>query len=266
MPTALVTGSSDGIGLETARGLLARAWTVLLHGRNPARAASAAQALSGGPGTVVPVSGDLASMDAVRDLGRQTLGAAPSLDCLILNAGVYESKRSLTADGFERTMAINHFAHVLLFSLLQKGLARAAAPRVLWLSSGLHQGAALDLDDLDLARGWSGGRAYGASKLANAVCAAEAARRSPVPGLLSFSLHPGVVHTKLLTQNFGGGGVPVAEGAKTSLHCATAAGLERFQGGYFSDSAPRKPDARVLDPEFGSQLWERSLERLNPWL
>jgi NAD(P)-dependent dehydrogenase (short-subunit alcohol dehydrogenase family) len=268
VPTALITGSTDGIGLETARRLLAKGWRVLVHGRNRDRAASALDALAGagGEGAASAVWGDLASMAAVLDLAAQVGRAAPALDVLMLNAGVYEPKRSLSPDGFERTMGINHFAHFLLGLRLRGALKAAPAPRVIWVSSGVHQGATLDLGDLDLARDWSGYGAYAASKLANAVTAAEMARRPDFKGILSVSLHPGVVGTKLLTRNFGKGGVPVDEGAKTTLFCALSPDLKSHNGGYFSHEAPARPDPRVADPVFGEKLWNASVARLSAWL
>jgi NAD(P)-dependent dehydrogenase (short-subunit alcohol dehydrogenase family) len=266
MPTALITGSTDGIGLETARQLLAKGWRVLVHGRSPERAASAVKALEGAGGEAEPVGGDLASMDAVLELAEQTERTAPKLDVLLLNAGVFESKRSLSPDGFERTMAVNHFAHLLLALRLRARLAAAPAGRVIWVSSGVHHGARLDLDDLDLVRGWSGYGAYAGSKLANAMCAAEMARRSEWSGLPACSLHPGVVGTKLLTRNFGMGGVSTVEGSKTSVFCVLTPDLKRYNGSYFNHAAPAAADPRVGDPALGRELWERSLLRLRTWL
>lgn len=267
MPTALITGSTDGIGLETARQLLARGWRILVHGRDRDRAGSGLKALAGADaGNASAVWGDLASMPAVLDLAGQVTRAAPALDVLMLNAGVFESERSLTEDGFERTMAVNHFAHLLLGLRLRPLLKAAPAPRVIWVSSGVHRGASLDLGDLDLARDWSGYGAYAASKLANAVTAAEMARRPEYGGIVSVSLHPGVVGTKLLTRNFGKGGVPIEEGAKTTLFCALSPDLKRHNGAYFSQSAPAGPDPRVENPDFGEKLWKASVARLSAWL
>lgn len=266
MPTALITGSTDGIGQETARQLLVKGWRVLVHGRSKERAESVVKALGGAGGEAEPVWGDLASMDAVVKLAEQTAKTAPRLDVLLLNAGVFESTRSLSPDGFERTMAINHFAHLLLSLRLRERLAAAPAGRVIWVSSGVHHGARLDLDDLDLMKGWSGYGAYASSKLANALSAAEMARRPEWAGLLAFSLHPGVVGTKLLTRNFGMGGVSTAEGSKTSVFCVLTPDLKRHNGAYFNHSAPSAADPRVGDLALGRELWERSLVRLKVWL
>ncbi|HTA16272.1 MAG TPA: SDR family NAD(P)-dependent oxidoreductase, partial [bacterium] len=122
MTTALVTGASDGIGLETARGLLKRGWRVLVHGRDQARAGVAVKALKSTQGEAVPVWGDLAEMDQVWALATQARRLAPALDLLVNNAGVFEKERRVTKDGFERTLAINHFAHWVLAQRLRHSL------------------------------------------------------------------------------------------------------------------------------------------------
>lgn len=266
MPTILITGATDGIGLETARQMLAKGWRVLVHGRSEERAGEALSALKAAGGKASALWGDLSEMAQVQALAAQAQKLAPALDVLLLNAGVYEQKRALTKDGFERTMGINHFAHLLLAMKLRKALAAASAPRVVWVSSMVHVGASLDLEDLDLAKSWGAYEAYGASNLANAATAAEMAHRNEWLGVLSFSLHPGVVATKLLTRNFGAGGVPTPQGVKTSIHCATAPGLEGFNGAYFNHAAPARPNSKVLDPAFTAALWDRSAERLKAWL
>ena len=266
MRTALVTGANDGIGFATAQALLGKGWRVLVHARSQSKAGQAVAALANAGGEAVGVWGDLAELAQVQALAAQAAAPAPVLDVLINNAGVYEQARAMTRDGFERTMGINHFGHLLLTLKLRDALAKSDQPRVIQVSSGVHLGAKLDLDDLDLAHGWSGYGAYGASKLANAVTAAELARRPAWKGVMSFSLHPGVVTTKLLTRNFGTGGIAPAAGARTSVYCATEAGLEGRNGGYFSDSRAAQPNPRVLDPAFGAELWDRSLERLKKWL
>jgi NAD(P)-dependent dehydrogenase (short-subunit alcohol dehydrogenase family) len=163
-------------------------------------------------------------------------------------------------------MGINHFAPMLLALKLAPLLRQARAPRVVSVASGVHFGARLDLDDLDLARGWSPYGSYAASKLANVLFAAELPLRPEGKGLLSFSLHPGVISTKLLHKGFGGGGASLESGALSTVHCATAPGLEPYQGGFFSNSSPTKPNPLALDPAFRAEFWDRCAGRLNPWL
>ena len=257
MSTVLVTGASDGIGKETAAQLLKLGHQVLLHGRSEARALATVKALGGG----TPVWGDLSVMGEVLKLA----GQVRALDILISNAGVYEDKRRLTADGFESTMAVNHFSQMLLTLKLLPLLKASAAPRVVTVASGVHHGAQLDLGDLEISKGWSPYGSYSTSKLANVLFGAELAAREGA-WLLSFSLHPGVISTKLLHKGFGGGGASLQSGALTSLHCALAPGLDKQNGGYFSNGRPAGADTRAADTAFRKKFWDLSVKRLQAWL
>ena len=261
MKTMLVTGANDGIGLETARQLLKLGHRMVVHARSEATATAAVQKLGGGEA----VWGDLAEMAQVVALAGQVANLAPSIDVLVNNAGVYQVRRELTPDGFESTMAINHFSHMLLTLKLLPQLKAAKAPRVVTVASGVHQGAALDLDDLQISKNWSPYGSYATSKLANVLFAAELAAREG-DWLLSFSLHPGVISTKLLHKGFGAGGASLESGALTSVYCATRPGLEKFNGGYFSNSAPAGANKKADDPQFRKALWDRSSALLKNWL
>src|SRR5581483_9059343 len=141
------------------------------------------------------------------------------------NAGVFMQHRELSPEGFEMTMAVNHFAHFVLTHRLLPLLRRG---RVVNVSSMAHLRGHLDLKDLTLSRGWDGYGAYATSKLANVLFTVELAKR----GATAFALHPGVIHTKMLTTGFGAGGADVKTGAVTSVYCATEQGLPN--GAYFS--------------------------------
>jgi NAD(P)-dependent dehydrogenase (short-subunit alcohol dehydrogenase family) len=258
MKTILVTGANDGIGKETARQLLKLGHTVLVHARSEGKARSAVAEL----GKAIAVWGDLSEMAQVLALASQVSNVAPVLDVLINNAGVYEDRRSLTKDGFETTMAINHFSHMLLTLKLLPSIKE----RVISVASGVHYGADLDLEDLTISKRWSPYGSYSASKLANVLFAAELALRPEAKGRLSFSLHPGVISTKLLHKGFGMGGASLESGAKTSVYCATESGLEQNNGGYFSNSSATKPNALAFDDGFRKRFWEKSLALLKPWL
>src|SRR3954467_12863463 len=114
MPLHLVTGASDGIGRQTALELSRKGARVLVHGRNEKRAAQAVKELvaANPEAELEPVWGDFASMKEVEAMAERVRKAHSSLDVLLNNAGVFVHERRLTADGFELTMAVNHFAHV----------------------------------------------------------------------------------------------------------------------------------------------------------
>lgn len=259
-PIVLVTGSTDGIGRETARMLVQQGAHVVAHGRDPAKVADVArelEALAGRP-MPAPVVGDLASLASVRAMASELLARDEPLDVLLNNAGVYVRARQLTADGLETTMAVNHFAPFLLSHRLLPALRRAAAPRIVNVSSIAHTRGRIDLDDLQLERSFGHYEAYAASKLANVLFTVELAERLG-PAVTVNALHPGVVSTKLLTEGFRMQGYDsTAKASQTSVHLALSPELANVTGQYFADRrvAPRNPV--VNDAALRRAFYERS--------
>jgi len=229
----LVTGASDGIGKQTALELSKKGGTVLVHGRSEVRAIDTVKAL--GAGDFVPIWCDLASQKDVAAMADRVLAKHPVIDVLLNNAGVFMKERKLTEDGFETTMAVNHFGHFLLTHRLLPALKAAKQGRVIHVSSMAHARGGINLDDLTMEKDFSGYGAYAASKLANVLFSNALAARLKSTKVTSNSLHPGVIKTKLLKTGFGMGGAPLASGSVTSVYCATAPELGRVSGEYFSD-------------------------------
>lgn len=268
MKTALVTGATDGIGRETARQLLEKGWRVLIHGRTPAKAQRVAEEsgrLHPG-GQAEPAHGDLAQMAEVAALANQVREKAPKLDVLINNAGVYEHERVITVDGFERTMAVNHFAPFLLTHLLLPALKAVPEGRIITVSSIAHESAQLKLDDLSFVRGFSGYGAYAASKLANVLFTVALAKRLAQTTVTANCLHPGVIGTKLLRSGFGVSGASVVAGARTSVYLAVSEAVKHVSGHYFVDCRPTMPSRVARDPELAEALWRVTKEALAPFL
>jgi NAD(P)-dependent dehydrogenase (short-subunit alcohol dehydrogenase family) len=264
MKTILVTGACDGIGFETARALLGLGHTVLVHGRHAKRAQAAVAQLATAGGSALPVWGDFARLAEVPSLVTQVATLTTHLDVLINNAGLYAQQRSMTVDGFELTMGVNHFAPFLLTHHLLPLLAKATAARIVNVSSMTHDGAAFDLDDLDLVHGWSGYGAYATSKLANVLFTRALAAR--LVGTTANALHPGVIGTKLLKKAFRMQGAPVADGARTSVYLATAPAVEAISGAYFDNCRESRVDARARDGRLIEALWVASQRRLAGFL
>lgn len=272
-PVVLVTGSTDGIGLETARGLARRGAQLILHGRRAERLAAATAAVQEAAGrsdaVVGTVQGDLAVLAEVRRLAG-ALTAGPPPEVLINNAGVFERQRLLSADGFERTLAVNHLAPFLLTHLLLADPKTGQAlQRVVNVSSVAHSRGQLVLDDLGFQRRpFDGYTAYAASKLANVLFTVELAQRLGAAGraVTTNALHPGVVSTKLLTEGFQMQGADsLAEGAATSILLALDPKYGPppgggATGGYYSAGRPAAMSPAARDPALLRAFYDRSLE------
>ena len=259
MKTVLVTGATDGIGLETARQLAARGLRVLVHGRSAEKAAAVCRDIARcQPGaSLEAVAGDFARMAEVVALAREVAAKAPALDVLINNAGVQMKTRQVTADGFETTMAVNHLAPFLLTHHLLDAVKRAPAGRIVVVASMTHAGGT-DPDDFVRARGYSGYGAYAASKLANVLFTLALARRLAGTPVTANSLHPGVIATKLLRTGFGLGGAPVEQGARTSVYLATAPEVAKVTGRYFVDAREAAPSREGRDVALAERVWDAS--------
>ena len=257
--TILVTGSTDGIGRATARTLAERGCAVIVHGRNETRAATAARAIAGATGNrqVTPVAADFASLAEVRAMAAQILRTCPRLDVLINNAGIAVRHRHASADGYESTFAVNHLAPFLLTNLLLDRLRSSAPARIVNVSSGVHTSGRIDFSDLQMERGFDGWQAYCNSKLANALFTCELARRLDAGEVTANFLHPGVIDTKLLHVNFGGGS-PVAAGARTPMHLALAPEVSGVTGAYYVNQRRARASVASGDQRLAAELWRTS--------
>jgi NAD(P)-dependent dehydrogenase (short-subunit alcohol dehydrogenase family) len=261
----LVTGSTDGIGRATARALAAAGMKVILHGRTKPRVDAALAALSGElPGAELEgVSFDLGSPAGVRRGAEQILARVPTLHVLLNNAGIFANERVITDDGIELTFSVNHIGPFLLTELLAPRLEASAtdAPsRVINVASIAHTRGRIHLEDLTLANGWTGYAAYAMSKLANVMHALTLAEKHAPSQLVAYSLHPGVIDTKLLRQGFGPvAGASAEIGARTQVRLAAEETVGAPSGSYFSEGVETHPAPAARDAEMRAALWEASL-------
>ena len=266
----LVTGATSGIGRMAARELAARGAHVILHGRDSERAEQTRRAIiERVPSASVDVMiADLASQAEVRRLAAEVRQRFPGLDVLVNNAGATFGRRLETVDGLEMTLALNHLAPFLLTNLLLDLLRRNAPARVVTVASGAHQRSALDFDDLQNRRGYSGFRVYGQSKLCNLYFTYELARRLEGSGVTANALHPGFVATSFGRREGGLMGLlmPIAhrfaispeEGARTIVYLAASPQVEGVSGRYFFQERPIASSAESYDAEAARRLWEAS--------
>jgi retinol dehydrogenase-12 len=273
----VVTGATSGIGLAAAK-QLARAGVVVIGiGRSEERSHAAQDQLRGlhPSGQAHFLRADLSLLSEVRSAAgkiRQTLAFwnRPALDGLLNNAGGFSFNRRVTAEGFERTWALNHLAPFLLTHELLSLLQAAPAGRVVTVSSGSHYGAHLHWNDLQLRRFYFGWTAYGQSKLANILFTLELNRRVGEAGTLqAFAADPGLVNTGIGTKGtpfwvgwgwrlWSAHGKTPEETAKGIVRVFLDPSLKRDAGIYWKYGQPVDPDPAALDEAAARRLWEIS--------
>jgi retinol dehydrogenase 14 len=244
----LVTGSTDGIGKQTALDLAKMGAHVLVHGRSIDRAEATAEEIASKTGAVVDyVTGDYSSLAQVHRIAADVLAKVNRLDVLVNNAGVFMAERVLTEDGFEMSWQINHLAPYLLTNLLLGRLKDSAPARVVTVASMTHAYAKLDYENLQSEKEFKASRAYSLAKLGNVMATFYLAEKLVGSGVTFNCLHPGVVDTKLLRAGYSIQGVSPEAGAKTSVFLASSPSVEGVTGKYFDDGKEAAPSPLCLD-------------------
>jgi NAD(P)-dependent dehydrogenase (short-subunit alcohol dehydrogenase family) len=274
---AIVTGGYVGIGLETTRVLSEAGATVIVPARSPEKARAALAAMD----RVELETVELSDPSSVDRFAARFLASGRPLHLLFNNAGVMAVPFAKNARGFELQLATNHLGHFQLTARLWSALMKAKAARVVALTSRGHAFASVDLDDANFERRpYDKWKAYGQSKSANALFALALDARGEKLGIRAFSVHPGLVTTELarsvpeeelrgLTQ--GRTFKTPAQGAATSVWCATSSSLDGMGGVYCEDvdiGEPVPADSReprgvrpwIMDRDLARRVWTRSEE------
>ncbi len=281
--TMVVTGSSAGLGAETARILAKAGATVVLVARNAEKNASVAGKIRAEtPNAKLSlVTMDLADLSSVRRAAKEILAAHPKIHALINNAGFVGGPRIITPEGAELHFAANHIGPFLFTNLLFPALKAAAPSRVLVLSSNGHRMPGFEFDDLNFDnREYNHWTAYSQSKRANVLHAVGLAKRLAGTGVTANAVHPGVIRTEvfrdvaaveeqMVTGWAEANGSPlksVPQGAATQVWGAVSPELEGVTGTYLEDVQIAKhiPSdvlsalgviEEALDQESADRLW-----------
>ena len=252
----LITGSTDGLGREVARRLAAGGAHVIVHGRNVERGrALVAEIEATGTGSARFLPADLASLDEVRALAETILNEYDRLDVLVNNAGIWlnrSGERPLSDDGHELHFAVNYLAGYALTRLLLPRLLESAPARIVDVASAAPR--PIDFDEPMMERGgYSGGRAYAQSKLAQVMFTVDLARELEGTGVIVAALHPATLMDTPMVREAGvTARSTIDEGADAVMQLIT--GPDIANGGYYDGLRPARAHAQAYDPEAQGML------------
>jgi len=261
----LVTGATTGIGRVTAVELGRAGAEVILVARDRDKAAATLAELdAAGAPPAQALYADLSLTSSVRALAAEVREKFDRIDVLVNNAGAIFTSRALTAEGFERTFALNHLSYFLLTNLILDRIPSGG--RIVNVSSEAHKPAKVDFDDLQLERRYTAFGAYCLSKLMNLLFTFELARRVQARGITANAAHPGPVASNFGRSNRGFFGALFAlagpfmltpeKGARTQIWLASSPDVEGVTGKYFAKCREKKPSARALDEATQRRLWD----------
>jgi NAD(P)-dependent dehydrogenase (short-subunit alcohol dehydrogenase family) len=255
--TALITGSTDGVGRLVAKALGARGMRVLVHGRDRERGERVVAEIKAAGGSAEFLAADLAALAEVRRFASAVQRATGRIDILINNAGIgsggAQGVRQTSADGYELRFAVNYLAGFLLTELLLPLIKQSAPARIVNVSSLGQQ--AIDFTDVMLTRGYSGARAYCQSKLAQILFTIDLARELEGSSVTANALHPATyMDTTMVRQS---GVTPISraeEGAEAILKLALSPELEGRSGLFFNGQREARADAQAYDAKARERL------------
>ncbi len=272
---ALVTGASNGMGLETALALTKKGIFVVMLCRNRQRGEAAMEYIKTKSGctNVALLLCDLGDMQDIRKFCEDFKKTYTHLDILINNAGVLNFNRLETKDGLEMNFGVSHIGHFLLTNLLLECMSENA--RIVMVGSVAHKVGKIHFDDLGLKHGYSLFKAYSQAKLCNMLFTKEMSRRLKGTNITINCVHPGAVVTNIGAKRKEGktsislarkiAGIFLApfvktpkQGAATAIYVATSEECANMQGMYFANCKPAKESSNANNEELAKKLWEVS--------
>ena len=263
MPTALITGATDGVGRLVAKQLAAKGFRMLVHGRSRERGESLVREIEAAGGKATFLQADLASLAEVRKLADQVKAETPKLELLINNAGIGSTGdkpgRQVSADGHELRFAVNYLSGFLLTHLLMPLLKAAAPSRIVNVASAGQK--ALDFDDIMLTRTYNGTDAYRHSKLAQVLFTVDLANELKGSGVIANTLHPSTYMNTTMVRQSGTTPISTVEtGAEAIMQLAVSPALEGKSGLYFNVLRETRADPQAYDAAARARLKALSLK------
>src|SRR5665213_602729 len=262
--TALITGSTDGVGRYVAAKLAAAGAKVLIHGRDEARTRTLIDAIVR-QGHAAPTfyQADLSSLSGTRQLAEAVMADHKRLDLFISNAGIGSRtlgvERRTSADGHELRFAVNYLSGFLLAHLLLPLIKASAPSRIVNVASlGQHP---IDFDDVMITKGYNGGRAYSQSKLSQIMFTVDLADELKSSGVTVNSLHPATYMNTTMVRE--GGITPIStveQGGEAILHLAVGDDMAGKSGLFFDGMREAKANAQTYDAVARDKLRKLSLK------
>ena len=268
--TILITGATNGIGLESSVDLACAGARVVMVGRDPKRtdAAVADVKQRSGAAAVESLLCDFTSQASVRQLAADVRARCPRLDILINNAGTVYNQRTITPDGIEATFAVNHLGPFLLTNLLLDLVEKSAPARIVNVASVGHYNGTMDFEDLGFERGYTIMKAYSRSKLGNVLFTRLLAKRLERKGVTVNALHPGAVATNIWSGAPGFAKpllavaklfmISPAQGGERISYLAASRDVEGKSGLYFEKNREKTPSKLAQDDALAERLWQES--------
>jgi NAD(P)-dependent dehydrogenase (short-subunit alcohol dehydrogenase family) len=253
----LITGATDGLGRGMAIDVAQRGAIVLVHGRSRARAeAVVAEARAGGSPEARLYLADFAALADIHRMADAILTSAPRLDVLVNNAGIIQSQRQVSADGYELTFQVDYLAGFLLTHRLLALLRRSAPARIVNVASAGQ--APIDFRDVMLERRWDGWQAYCRAKLAQVMMTFDLAEALAGAGVTANALHPAsLMPTKMVVGRFGVQST-LEEGVRNTVRLIADPALEAISGRYFDRDRQARAHRQAYDVTARARLRELS--------
>ncbi len=263
----IVTGSTSGIGLVTAKELAKMGATTILVARDKTRGQSALTEVieCSENENVELLMCDFSSQSSIMTFAETFKRKYNRLDVLVNNAGMMSQQRQVTDAGLELTFAVNHLGYFLTTYLLLDLLKETPNSRIVVVASDLHLRGRIDINNLMHTTGYNGFTAYSDSKLANLLFTYKLADLLDGSDTTINAVHPGVIKTKFGVEDrssnktFSAGRISPEEGAKPLIYLSTSPDVQDLSGKYFNRLDMEQSSALSYDKELADALWQKSM-------
>ena len=259
MSYVLITGATDGIGLKAAEELAKKGEALIIHGRNPLKLDRAKERLKKiNPSLEVrTVLCDFSDLEETREAFSKV--KHENIKVLINNAGCFDSEGIITKDGFGLTYQVNHLAHFLITHILLDTIIKNAPSKIIIVASMAHA-SYVDFEALRDRRFSYGYEAYACSKLCNILFTFKLARMLEGKNISVNCLHPGVINTKLLVNNWGACGIDVSRAHEMVIYAYNLS--NEITGCYLKDFKVSKATGFAYSLENQDKCYEISFEHI----